>query len=109
MVAFRRRGCSSRPVEKWTARPLGGFCLQGRAARAPGTQDQSKNQLRSQGPGWGPDGSAGGAGAAFAPGYSVLDATTDHRGEEGHLGEALDRQVQDVLAEDAQIGVTALA
>ncbi len=34
------------------------------------SQDRSKNQLRSQGPGWGPDGSAGGAGAAFAPGYS---------------------------------------
>jgi hypothetical protein len=37
----------------------------------PLTQDLSKNQLRSQGPGWGPDGSAGGAGAAFAPGDSA--------------------------------------
>ncbi len=38
--------------------------------KANASQDLSKNQLRSQGLGWGPDGFAGGAGAAFAPGYS---------------------------------------
>ncbi len=49
------------------------LCPAGRGRPAPpATQDLSKNQLRSQGPGWGPDGSAGGAGAACAPGDSVV-------------------------------------
>jgi len=63
---------------------LGESVLRGARARPPsppaqGAQDLSKYQFRSQGPGWGPDGSAGGAGAAFAPGYSVNEPRRDPR------------------------------
>ncbi len=57
----------------------------------------------SQGPGWGPDGSAGGAGAAFAPGFQDLVLARSVRGPAD-----LERENPNLVGGDVGAGETSL-